>query len=288
MAYGSLVFFCLRPPRNIAHMFGGWSKLGQQKHNLLLLIGAAALCWVIWLTRNDLVFNKCQPKTFLQVLFRATILALILGSIATAGWTQGAYPRCVQKFRVKSHVYFCFKWLELNLAVAWELVGTCVSFVCSECVISLVWCFSFVRSWSRNIWFHYLKKIKVPIIMCNYILLYIERCLFIMLFLNMFLEKHWTILYMLISTNITLTGEASVQWFWPEANVQNLSIYTYPVNQAEEEFSCMGGTSSERQYRQQITMNLYPIGGFGLLGYIQSINHTLDNNRSLHIDQLHI
>jgi len=66
-------------------MFGGWSKLGQQKHNLLVLTGAAALCWVIWLTTNDLVFNKCQPKTFLQVLFRATILALILGSIATAG-----------------------------------------------------------------------------------------------------------------------------------------------------------------------------------------------------------
>jgi hypothetical protein len=53
-------------------MFGGWSKLVQQKHNLLLLTGAAALCWVIWLTRNDLVFNKCQTKTFLQVLFRAT------------------------------------------------------------------------------------------------------------------------------------------------------------------------------------------------------------------------
>jgi hypothetical protein len=64
--------FGLRPPRSIAHMFGGWSKLGQQKHNLLLLTGAAALCWVIWLIRNDLVFNKCQPKTFLQVLFRAT------------------------------------------------------------------------------------------------------------------------------------------------------------------------------------------------------------------------
>ena len=64
--------FCLRPPRNVAHRFGGWSKLGQQKHNLLLLTGATALGWVIWLTRNDLVFNKCQLKTFLQVLFRVT------------------------------------------------------------------------------------------------------------------------------------------------------------------------------------------------------------------------
>ena len=35
-----------------------------------LLTGISAMCWVIWLSRNDVVFNKCQPKTFLQVLFR--------------------------------------------------------------------------------------------------------------------------------------------------------------------------------------------------------------------------
>jgi len=28
---------------------------------------------VIWLNKNDIVFNKCQPKTFLQVLFRGCI-----------------------------------------------------------------------------------------------------------------------------------------------------------------------------------------------------------------------
>jgi len=30
------------------------------------------MCWVIWLSRNDVVFNKREPKTFLQVLFRGT------------------------------------------------------------------------------------------------------------------------------------------------------------------------------------------------------------------------
>jgi len=30
------------------------------------------MCWVICLSKNDIVFNKCQPKTFLQVLFRGT------------------------------------------------------------------------------------------------------------------------------------------------------------------------------------------------------------------------
>jgi len=37
-----------------------------------LLTGAAAFCWALWLSRNDLTFNKCQSKTFLQVLFRGT------------------------------------------------------------------------------------------------------------------------------------------------------------------------------------------------------------------------
>jgi hypothetical protein len=38
----------------------------------LLLIGAAALCGSLWVTRNELVFDKCSPKSILQVVFRAT------------------------------------------------------------------------------------------------------------------------------------------------------------------------------------------------------------------------
>jgi hypothetical protein len=36
------------------------------------LTGAAAFCWAIWITRNDAIFDKGYPKTFLQVLFRET------------------------------------------------------------------------------------------------------------------------------------------------------------------------------------------------------------------------
>ncbi|WVZ76858.1 hypothetical protein U9M48_024784, partial [Paspalum notatum var. saurae] len=35
---------------------GGQNKVG------MLLAGAAALCWAVWLTRNDILFNKCKPK----------------------------------------------------------------------------------------------------------------------------------------------------------------------------------------------------------------------------------
>jgi len=46
--------------------------MGGVSSNSLLLTAAAALCWTIWLTRNEVVFDKCRPKTFLQVLFRGT------------------------------------------------------------------------------------------------------------------------------------------------------------------------------------------------------------------------
>jgi len=32
------------------------------------------LSWVIWLNRNDVVFNKAKSNTSMQVIFRATFL----------------------------------------------------------------------------------------------------------------------------------------------------------------------------------------------------------------------
>jgi hypothetical protein len=34
------------------------------------VIGVAALCWAIWISRNELVFNKSQYVSILQVIFR--------------------------------------------------------------------------------------------------------------------------------------------------------------------------------------------------------------------------
>ena len=59
-------------PLSIHDLFVNWSKAGGNIHNSLLLTAASALCWTIWLTRNEVVFDKCRPKTFLQVLFRGT------------------------------------------------------------------------------------------------------------------------------------------------------------------------------------------------------------------------
>jgi hypothetical protein len=64
------LLFGIAPPLNIDDLFVTWSNMGGVIYNSLLLTAAVALCWTIWLTRNEVVFDKCRPKTFLQVLFR--------------------------------------------------------------------------------------------------------------------------------------------------------------------------------------------------------------------------
>ena len=63
------LMFGISSPLSIEDLFVHWSKLGDNLHNSLLLTAASALCWTIWLTRNEVVFDKSRPKTFLQVLF---------------------------------------------------------------------------------------------------------------------------------------------------------------------------------------------------------------------------
>jgi hypothetical protein len=66
------ILFGIVPPLNIDDLFVNWSKRGNKKYNTLLLMAAAALFWAIWITRNEIVFDKCKPKSFLQVLFWGT------------------------------------------------------------------------------------------------------------------------------------------------------------------------------------------------------------------------
>ena len=39
---------------------------------MLILTGVSAICWAMWLSRNDIVFDKVNPQPCLQILFRAT------------------------------------------------------------------------------------------------------------------------------------------------------------------------------------------------------------------------
>jgi hypothetical protein len=66
------LLFGILPPTSIDDLFQNWSKVGNKKYNTLLLTAASALLWAIWLTRNEIVFDKRKSKSLLQVLFRGT------------------------------------------------------------------------------------------------------------------------------------------------------------------------------------------------------------------------
>jgi hypothetical protein len=59
-------------PNSIDHLYGNW-LYGNAKHDKARIrVGACALIWAIWNTRNDFVFNKQNNTSFLQVIPRAT------------------------------------------------------------------------------------------------------------------------------------------------------------------------------------------------------------------------
>jgi hypothetical protein len=66
------VSFNITPPGNIPHMFARWLNGISKKLMYKILVGASALCWVIYLSRNGMVFNNNRAVTPLQVIFRGT------------------------------------------------------------------------------------------------------------------------------------------------------------------------------------------------------------------------
>jgi hypothetical protein len=66
------ICFSLRSPRYVRHIFRSWLLGLDLKTKNLIITGVSALCWAIWISRNNLVFDNAQSMTYLQVLFRGT------------------------------------------------------------------------------------------------------------------------------------------------------------------------------------------------------------------------
>jgi hypothetical protein len=63
--------FNIPAPTSINNMFGNWLNGVSKCDKARIRIGIAALCWSIWTSRNDMVFNKQKSTNFLQVIRRA-------------------------------------------------------------------------------------------------------------------------------------------------------------------------------------------------------------------------
>jgi hypothetical protein len=57
--------FNLIPPTSVHNLFRGWLDGIDRKLKSKILVGASALCWAIWLTQNDIIFNKAAASSYL-------------------------------------------------------------------------------------------------------------------------------------------------------------------------------------------------------------------------------
>ncbi|PNT72729.1 hypothetical protein BRADI_2g48422v3 [Brachypodium distachyon] len=64
--------FNISPPNNMAHILGAWLQGIDKTLHPLILVGAAAVFWSIWLCLNDIVFYKKKIHSCMQVLLLCT------------------------------------------------------------------------------------------------------------------------------------------------------------------------------------------------------------------------
>jgi len=74
--------FAVTPPVNITCMMGSWLNGYPAKLKKQMLIGVSAICWALWLCRNEAVFQKRYPNSFLQVIFRGTYWARLWSQLS--------------------------------------------------------------------------------------------------------------------------------------------------------------------------------------------------------------
>jgi hypothetical protein len=59
--------YSIPPPANITNMFGKWLNGVRKNDKENFRIGISALCWSIWRTRNDIVFDKQIGTNFCRL-----------------------------------------------------------------------------------------------------------------------------------------------------------------------------------------------------------------------------
>jgi hypothetical protein len=89
--------FGIPPPSSVSNMFGSW--LEGFEHNLrnIILLGAASTCWVLWLSRNYIVFEKkINLLSFAGDLCHFPLAPYVGGATeaGATGYDCGGYDNC--------------------------------------------------------------------------------------------------------------------------------------------------------------------------------------------------
>jgi len=74
------IAFNIKPPTSFTHLLGAWIKGFHHTVRNQVLVGVTTLCWALWLSRNEIIFERKVPNSNLQVIF--------WGTYWTRNWTR--------------------------------------------------------------------------------------------------------------------------------------------------------------------------------------------------------
>jgi hypothetical protein len=63
------VSFNISTPTSVEHLFNDWATSVGNRFKKITLVGAAAVCWAMWTSQNNMVFDNSLAKTYMQLLF---------------------------------------------------------------------------------------------------------------------------------------------------------------------------------------------------------------------------
>jgi hypothetical protein len=76
-----------------------------------LLIGTSAFCWAIWLSRNDVMFDKTPIKSFMQILYREMYWLHFWSQLQSDDQDKEKITKACQKLEVVAmQIFFDHAW----------------------------------------------------------------------------------------------------------------------------------------------------------------------------------
>ena len=107
------VVFCtynIPPPTNVSNMFGNWLNGIDKKTKARIRIGVSAICWSIWNSRNNLVFNRKTNFHVLQVINMATYWIQLWATLLTSDQQGLMVSGCARLLLVAQEFFSHHTW----------------------------------------------------------------------------------------------------------------------------------------------------------------------------------
>ena len=99
----------LYPPKSVANVFGNWLNGIDKKFRTVIRVGAIAVIWSLWLSRNDKVFND-KDVSHLQVLYRCTGILRTWSTLQRVGYRDLFTEACARLEEVARDILSQHGW----------------------------------------------------------------------------------------------------------------------------------------------------------------------------------